>query len=420
MDWEENYRPGRSNEDGYAGDTRDNRPSTPEEIRTRNARRDKPLLDAQAQKTPEQPRRQSGQRKNAAEQQKSDDGQRPGKNKQDKKTAGSQTAKAGKRAKPRRTRRVAPSPETEIHWSQPKPFIRKVFALKLAATLAVVLAVVLGFSVFFKVERVFVSGTEKYTPETIFEASGIEKGESLLSLNQPQKAGNIMTALPYVKNVQIGIKLPDTVNISIEEFEVTYAIEDTEGRWWLIGSNGKLVEGISETEAAEHAVIIGLLIQNPQVGEMIEAMTEQLPTEAAPDGTDGAAETQPEETDAQTNPETEAAETGPIVTSPDSITGAAVSKAEALIEILQALEANNLMGEIRKIDITYLYNITLWYQDRLEVRLGEPVELSYKVDYMAAAIGQLADYQIGVLDVTFANETEARFIPEQTSEEEEN
>ena len=409
MDWEEEYRSGNDRDRAE-----DLRPRTQEELRARNARREKPVLD-------QQQRRERPRRKPASGQGGSPSGKR---------TAARNTGKSTQPVRrTRKQKRKAAAPETEVHWTDPKPFIRRDFTLKLVATLAVVLAVALGFSIFFKVGKISVSGTEKYTAEAVVDAAGIEKGESLLTLGKAKKAGNILAALPYVKEVQIGIKLPDTVNINIVELAVTYAIQDTEGRWWLMDSGGKLVEGVSGAEAAEHTKITGLVIQSPQVGSVIEAMPEQLPAETVPDATEG--ETVPEEPSPAEEPseeepseeepsqETEPSESLPPVTSPDTMTGSGVSKVEAVTEILRALESNNLMGEIREVDVTYLFNITLWYEDRFEVRLGDPVDLSYKVNYMAQAVEQLADYQIGVLDVTFSGEREVRFIPAEVSGEEE-
>ncbi len=275
------------------------------------------------------------------------------------------------------------------------------------------LAVLMGFSIFFKVGKITISGMEKYTPEAVLEASGIQRGESLLGLNQNKKANNILSALPYVKEVQIGIKLPDTVNISIVELAVTYAVSDTEGRWWLMDSGCKLVEGVSQTEAQSHTQVAGLVITDPQVGSEITPLENTVPAETVPQTTDETGETAAETTEPDTAP-TETAVPGETAAA-----GSTKTKVEAVREILKALEANNLMGEIRQVDVTFLYSITLQYEDRLEIRLGQPDNLTYKVNYMAQAVAQIADYQIGTLDVTFDGAEEARFIPQETESTEE-
>lgn len=398
MDWEEMNRQNREN-------NLDRRPRTQQELRNRNARRDQPSLDNAAPH-----RRSSGTGTGSG-----DRVRRAKRSGADRNTARRSPRKAPRqtlkkeRTPARRPRRRSRDPETVVHWSDPKPFVRRTFYWKLAATLAVVLAVMLCFSIFFKVGRITISGTEKYTPEAVLEASGIQRGESLLGMNRNKKANNILSALPYVKEVQIGIKLPDTVNISIVELAVTYAVEDTEGRWWLMDSGCKLMEGVSQTEAQSHTQVVGLVITDPQVGSEITPLENSTPTETAQPATEETQETAEETTESTQAPATEETVAA----------GSTKTKVEAVREILKALEANNLMGEIRQVDVTFLYSITLQYEDRLEIRLGQPENLTYKVNYMAQALTQIADYQIGTLDVTFDGTEEARFIPQQTESPEE-
>ena len=86
-------------------------------------------------------------------------------------------------------------------------------------------------SIFFKVETVMVSGCNKYSAWEVSEASGVEKGSNLMTVSRAQISGNVISKLPYVGAVRVGIKLPDTVNIEITELDVVYSIEDAEGNW---------------------------------------------------------------------------------------------------------------------------------------------------------------------------------------------
>ena len=52
----------------------------------------------------------------------------------------------------------------EVTYTMPKPFRRGAFVLRLASVAAAVGAVILCLSLFFRVEDVVVSGTQKYTP----------------------------------------------------------------------------------------------------------------------------------------------------------------------------------------------------------------------------------------------------------------
>lgn len=368
-------------------------------MQRRNARRERPALDEQSRR---------GRSKPAAR------AERPERSGKAGRSRPQEPRKKARRQEPKRRPHRRAAPAEEIHWTDPQPFNRRAFFWKLIATLAVALAIFLGFSIFFKVERIYVSGTEKYTPEAVLEASGIGIGENLIGLSKAQKARNILSNLPYVKEVQIGIKLPDTVNISIVELAVTYSIQDSEGRWWLIDSQGKVVEGVSAAEAKGHTSVLGLLIQDPVPGQIFTPVEEKLPTE--PDLTE------PDQSEPGMTETAELTESAPAVTSPNAINGSNTTKFAAMTEILQALEANNLMGEIRSLDLTYLYYITMQYEQRYEIRLGEPNDLTLKIGYMVQAVKELPDYQVGVLDLSAiaqGGENTVSFIQETEPEERE-
>ena len=126
-----------------------------------------------------------------------------------------------------------PKPKKPVNWKK----IRMI-------TVAVVLALVLGMSVFFRVKVITVSGANVYSAWTVREKSGISIGDNLLTFGRTKASGQIIANLPYVKSARIGIKLPDTVNIEITEWDVLYSIRDDANRWWLLNSEGKIVDNV--------------------------------------------------------------------------------------------------------------------------------------------------------------------------------
>ena len=132
----------------------------------------------------------------------------------------------------------------DVVYLPPKPFNRKRMLLHLASVVAVVIALMLGLSVFFKVdgEKITVSGNVKYSAWDISQASGIQNGDNLLTFSRARATAKILKALPYVEDVRVGIKLPDTVILYVTEVEVPYAIKAQDDSWWLISSSGKIIE----------------------------------------------------------------------------------------------------------------------------------------------------------------------------------
>ena len=290
--------------------------------------------------------------------------------------------KSAKRAKERKeeVRRMGRRPN--VTYTQPVPFNLQKLLLQLTAVVAVVLAVVMGLSVFFKVEKVLVYGNRAYSAWDVQSAGEIEIGDNLLTFGSTRACGKITTRLPYVDTVRIGIKLPDTVNIYIKEFDVVYSIEAVDGSWWLMTSGGKMVEPIDKNLSENYTRVLGVRVDSPAPGAQANAEEKLVPVTQE---TGAAGETVPEET---------------VFT----ITGA--ERLRAALKILDALELNDIVGEAASIDVTSLNNLELMYGTRYQVKLGDVNDMEYKISSMKQAVAQLNEYQTGILDVSFTTWTD--------------
>lgn len=280
-------------------------------------------------------------------------------------------------------RRVVRLPQEEIPeiiYTAPKPLTRGRFALSLVSVAAVAAAVFLTMSLFFRVETIAVAGAEKYTPWMIRQAAGVEPGDALLSIGEARVASRIRMKLPYVDEIKVGVRLPGTVEIQITELQVTYSIEDENGAWWLISSDGRAVEQVTLDKALSYTRVEGLAIRPPQPGQQVQAIPGQI---IDPD--EGTAESQ-EQADAD-------------------------EQLAALISIMTALEHNRIIGEIALIDVTDVTAIRMEYPQLLTVSLGSAERMDYKIAYLAAAVEELADSQSGELDLSLEYSEDAVFVP---------
>lgn len=279
----------------------------------------------------------------------------------------------GKTAR-RRTNQAGKEPEVQIIYTPAKPFNRKRFLLRLATVAAVVLALVFGMSIFFKARQVTVSGAVKYTPWEIKQASGIQDGDALLSLSEAKITARIQEKLPYVGDVRIGIKLPDMVNIEIKELEVVYAAEDINGAWWLMDAAGRIVDSTNAAAAKGYTRIEGVKLQEAVVGQQAIA-----------------AEPESEEPDETV--------TGPTIATLPPVP--ASQKLSAAIQVFTSLEVNGVMGNVDRVNVSEVEELTLVYENRYQVSLGNISRLDYKVGAMKAAIEKMGQFQTGYLDVSF-------------------
>ena len=282
--------------------------------------------------------------------------------------------------------------DADVVYTPPKPFRRGRFLLRLATVVAVVLAVILGMSIFFKVETVEVSGCVKYTPWEISEASGIETGSNLLTLSRARISGSILSKLPYVDTVRVGIILPDTVNIEITELEVVYSIQDADGNWWLMNSDGKIVDQTNSVSAKEYTQVLGVRLQTPEVGQQAVAQETEQTTIPVVDLEDTTPEGE-ETTEPTTDPTAETIAVG--------VTGA--ERLQTVMSVLQQLSSNSITGQIDSVDVSSLYAIELWYDERFQINLGDATRLEYKISALKATIDKMESYESGNLDVSFEN-----------------
>lgn len=263
----------------------------------------------------------------------------------------------------------------EVVYLAPKPFSRNRLILRLVTVVAVVLALMLGLSVFFRVENIQVSGCEKYSAWDVQQASGIELGDQLLTFNRARAAGKIIADLTYVKSVRIGISLPDTVNIEITELRVSYSIEAQDGSWWLVSSDGKVVEQIQDGSQNDHTRILGVSILNPVPGEPATAY-QNAADERGEDGS----------------------------TIPVTVT--AQQKLNTAVDIAEYLEMNNIIGQMETINVENLWDIELWYGTKFRILLGDTTDLNNKISCTKGFLDdytQNRPYESGTLDVSDVN-----------------
>ncbi len=289
--------------------------------------------------------------------------------------SGAAAQRAAAAAKPRKRKSNAP----DVVYSAAKPFSRGKLLTSLLTVVAIVLALIFGIAIFFHVDTVTVSGANKYDEWTVREASGIQNGDNLLLINDAQIAGNITTKLPYVKSVRVGIKLPNTVNIYIEEQDIMYAIRDTGNRLWLITNEGIVVDTTNTGDAGNYPSILGVQLYKPVQSQKAIAADEEAPN--AP---------------IETNEEGEPLDTPVTIFGEDRL--------NAALELLQYFEKHQIIHKIVSVDVTDMGNIKVTYGQQYTINFGNKTELAYKAELVAKGIAKLDDRYnepIGEIDVSF-------------------
>lgn len=234
---------------------------------------------------------------------------------------------------------------------------------KLMIMLAIVAAVVLGVAIFFQVNTVEIQGNQIYSVEQVAEASGVEPGDNLVMVNRAAVTGSIEAKLPYVQSVSVGLILPDTVVIKVQESDVAGLVKADVGTSWYINAKGRILGSSVDGFRGQVIELNGFTVTAPQAGQ-------------------------------------------PAVASENM-----EENMHAALTVLQTMEGSGLMDQVTSVDTSKSYDILLYCADQYEIRFGGSDELDYKVWYLQGVLAQLEPYQRGIIDLTLDQERAARFIP---------
>ena len=200
---------------------------------------------------------------------------------------------------------------------------------KLISVIVISVAIVAALTLFFKVDSVTVSGVTKYSNEEIVAASGVQTGDNLFLLNKYEISDAIIEKLPYVSSVSISRKLPDTLVIEVTDSNL-----------------GK------RAEAGSGALIVGVGLSEPQVGQKMAAVEGQE------------------------------------------------RKMEQLQELFNALEEKGMLPGVSKIDFSEDGVISMDYAQRFTVKFAYGADFVYKLSNLNQVIEQLEENEEGIIDLT--------------------
>jgi len=218
---------------------------------------------------------------------------------------------------------------------------------------------------FFKVETIHTEGNQKYSNYAIAEASGIQSGDNLMTLQKSKIASLIMEQLPYINAVTITRKLPDSVVITVSEGDAAAAVIDADDNYWHISETGKVLEKIESIADETVVIVTGVNLIEPVAGAQMTLAEDE-----------------------------------------DK------SKASQMLLLINTLSQYGILFDVSEIDMSKSFNPVLTYSDRFKVELGVTDELDYKIKYLLAVVEKLTENQTGTIDLTFESEKAARFRPD--------
>ncbi|MBR3704032.1 MAG: FtsQ-type POTRA domain-containing protein [Oscillospiraceae bacterium] len=234
--------------------------------------------------------------------------------------------------------------------------------LRLMSVLLTAVVIVAALTLFFKVEKVSVSGNSRYSAEEIIAVCGVEQGDNLVLLDKYAIAQRLYTQLPYITDVRINRSFPDGLTVEVTETHAALAIESG-GAWWLVSEDGKIVDATDTQGAESYLVLRGMNAQEMAIGAQL--------TFAAQDH----------------------------------------MSTQRLKELVAALSERGMLERTQSIDAGDSEILRIGYEGRFDVELYYDADFDFKLDCLRAAVDELEPNETGIIRMTMKDENEVRFIP---------
>lgn len=281
----------------------------------------------------------------------------------------------GERKKQERRAKEIHEQENEVIRKRKKPLTRKQIKRRRIAiysaifTVVLIVGIVLSLTVLFKTEKIEVEGDKYYTKEQIIAFSGVESQENIFIAAMTGTPEKITQSLSYVEDASIVFSIPDTVIIKITDAVPAYVIKNGNG-YLLISTKGRILEEISEN-ADKLPELKCNELKSTDIGDYVSFEDNNIP--------------------------------------------------KILEDVSQSLEKNQVEN-ITGFDVTNTSNITIDYDHRIQINIGLPEDIDYKIRTAMAIINEKLDPNhtgtiTGTLDVSACNTTKmSHYKPAETTQ----
>lgn len=185
-------------------------------------------------------------------------------------------------------------------------------------------AIYLALTMLFNVDRIEIVGNTIYEPAKLIETSGIHKGDNLFKIDTAYAENKLYAVYNYVEEADVHIDFPNGVTIKITEAKPFAVLEEADG-YTLISSRGKVLERGLEEVPYKMVTVRGIstVTENEDNAKRMELLRTMM---------------------------------------------------EAMGELS--------MGNYSFMDLSDLLEITMIYDNRVSVKLGNELEMKYKLQFL--------------------------------------
>ncbi|WP_027624719.1 cell division protein FtsQ/DivIB [Clostridium lundense] len=120
---------------------------------------------------------------------------------------------------------------------------------------------------YFNIKKIEIINNKNIPKEEIAKLSGIFKGDNIFYINMDRIKKGILTN-PYILDLEVKKKLPDTIIINVKEREATFYGEKN-GRFVVIDKNGVVLENRKDIKNMNLVKLQGFDFEKTEVGKPI-------------------------------------------------------------------------------------------------------------------------------------------------------
>ena len=205
-------------------------------------------------------------------------------------------------------------------------------------------------AVFLNVETININGNENYSYEEILEHVSINMGENIYSFDVDEIEEEILKSLPYVGAVEVKRDLPSAIEINITE-ERAYYSAYLAGDTYILSPNLKVLKCIPDKNSNEGLVPISINnVRRCFVGRNVEFVNER--------------------------------------------------NLASLTALYGGFESMGIQSKIKRVDFTSRFDISINYDNRFEVYVGDTDNIDIKMRFLVAIIDELDSDATGTIDVS--------------------
>lgn len=230
-----------------------------------------------------------------------------------------------------------------------------------------VVGAILSLTVLFKTEKIDIEGDIYYEQDQIVAFSNVALQQNIFIAAWNSTPEEIVKNLTYVEDVQIGFAIPDTVTIKITNAVPTYVMKKG-SEYLIISSKGRVLDTALQNDGGLIELICGDT-EGIQKGDYLKFEDDSVPQ---------------------------------------------------ILDTVAKILAENGVDKVRGFDITNLSSIIINYDNRININIGLPEDIDYKIKTAFTIINEKLDPNktgevYGTLDVSTCNKNKvSHYKPSET------